>query len=110
MEHEQVGQSVTGASIKIIKQASCLSDIDSSFFKFYPGEFYGGIIRCEKCFNMICDNSSVLLEKGPLCALRKIKKTPGSSFGAGVLIEKERMEKLRNGGATHYKALVAEKK
>ena len=83
---------------------------------------------------MICDNSPVLLDKDPLSVHRKIKKTPGNSFGGGILIEKERLEKfitgsnqawysmknmavehgscstLRNGGVTHYKALVDEKK
>lgn len=97
VEHEKVEGSETGASIKIIKQATCLSDIDGSCFKFYPGEFDGGIIRCEKCFNMICDNSPILLEKDPLYAHRKIKKTPGNSFGAGLLIEKERVEKFITG-------------
>ena len=79
----KVAESENGVSIKIIKQATCLSDIDNSCFKVYPGEFGGGIIRCEKCFNMICNNSPVLLEKDPLYAHRKIKKTPGDLLGAG---------------------------
>ena len=58
-----------GASIKIIKQACCLSDIDGSCFKFYPREFDGGIIHCEKCFDMICDNSPVL------CSLQNKENT-----------------------------------
>ena len=102
--------------------------------KFHLGEFDGGIICCEKCFNMICDNSPILLDKDPLYAHRKIKKTPGNLFGGRILIEKEQLEKfisgsnqarysmknmmlehascstLRNGGVTHYKALVDEKK
>ena len=60
VEYEQVAESKNRVSIKIRKQATCLSDMDDSSFKFYPGEFGRGSIRCEKYFNMICDNSPVL--------------------------------------------------
>ena len=56
----------TDEAVKILKESSCLSDIDGSGFNFYPDTFGGGIVRCEACFEMICDSSPALLDKDPL--------------------------------------------
>jgi hypothetical protein len=56
----------TEAAVQILKESSCLSDIDGSGFNFYPDTFGGGIMRCEACFEMICNSSPALLDKGPL--------------------------------------------
>ena len=123
----------TEAAVKILKESSCLSDIDGSGFNFYPDTFGGGIVRCEACFEMICDSSPALLDKDPLQVQRKMEKSPGNTLGAGLMIQKERVEKLmtggnqpwysfknmmlehascttRNGGNAHYRALIARKR
>lgn len=80
----------TEAAVKILKESSCLSDIDGSGFNFYPDTFGGGIVRCEACFEMICDSSRALLDKDPLQVQRKMEKSPGNTLGAGLMIQKEK--------------------
>ena len=62
-ENKFMHNSETEAAVKILKESSYLSDIDGSGFNFYPDTFGGGIVRCEACFEMICDSSSALLDK-----------------------------------------------
>ena len=123
----------TEAAVKILKESSCLSDIDGSGFNFCPDTFGGRIVRCEACFEMICDSIPALLDKDPLQVHRRMEKSPGNTLGAGLLIQKERVEKLmtggnqpwysfknmmlehascttRNGGSAHYRALIARKR
>ena len=123
----------TEVAVKILKESSCLSDIDGSGFNFYPDTFGGGIVRCEACFEMICDSSLALLDKDPLQVHRRMEKSTGNTLGAGLLIQKERVEKLmtggnqpwcsfknmmlehascttRNGGSAHFRALIARKR
>ena len=60
--------------------------------------FGGGIVRCKACFEMICDSSPALLDKDLLQVQRKMEKSPGNTLGAGLMIQKERVEKLMTGG------------
>ena len=124
----------TTTAVTILKEATCLADIDGSGFKFYPGEFDGGLVRCEICFEMICEKHPALLDKNPLEVQRKkIETAAGNSSATGILIQQSRKEQLmvgsnqvwysfknmmiehascsttRNGGLMHYKALVAQK-
>eukprot|EP00112_Aurelia_sp_Birch-Aquarium-sp1_P004297 Seg1485.5 transcript_id=Seg1485.5/GoldUCD/mRNA.D3Y31 product="hypothetical protein" protein_id=Seg1485.5/GoldUCD/D3Y31 len=121
------------AAVKALKEASCLSDIDGTGFRFYPNEFDGGIVRCEVCFEMICEKHPNMSEQDPAFARHKIETAPGNTFSTGIAVQKDRVEHLvsgknqawysfksmlfehascsttRNGGMAHYKALVAEK-
>ena len=123
----------TAAAVKALKEASCLSDIDGTGFRFYPSEFDGGIFRCEICFEMICEKHPNMREQDPAFARRKIEAAPGNTFSTGIAVQKARVEHLvsgknqawysfksmllehascsttRNGGMAHYKALVAQK-
>ena len=65
-------------AVTILKEATCLADIDGFGFKFYPGEFDGGRVRCEICFEMICEKHPALLDKLHLrCRGRRLKQLLG---------------------------------
>ena len=123
----------TAAAVKALKDAPCLSDIDGTGFRYYPNEFDGGIVRCEICFEMICEKHPIMREQDPAFARRKIETASGNTFSTGIAVQNDRVEHLvsgknqawysfksmllehascsttRNGGMAHYRALVAQK-
>eukprot|EP00794_Sanderia_malayensis_P011416 gene11416-12606_t len=91
--------SESAQAINILKQSYCLVDIDGSCFQFFPGEFDGGIVRCNTCFAMICEKNPALIGKDPThTAMRQIESVAGNNFAAGLSLSKERTELLISGG------------
>ena len=83
--------SESAQSINILKESYCLVDIAGSCFQLFPGEFDGGIVRCNTCFAMVFEKSIALVGKDPAYAtMRQIESVAGNNFAAGLSLSKER--------------------
>ncbi len=133
-EEEKLGPPTeTSVALKSVQEAKCLLDIAGTGFNYYPGEFDGGIIRCEVCFEAACDQNTAQRSQVLANAERAKFQAAGNTFATGVLVDKSKAEDLisgknqawynlkrmmqdhvgcsttRNGGMAHYKTLLLQK-
>ena len=120
--------------VNIIKSAKNILELHGSGITFFPGETEG-LVRCDDCFMVHCQNDPSLSGKDPFFVHHKNSSScAGNSLALGTFIESSRKQELieghnqswyrfkkmlvdhiscsnkRNGGDKHYQAIIERKK
>ena len=135
-EENLIETTESGSTLKAMQDATCLLEIDGTGVKYYANNLDGGILRCEVCFDHLCQNQPSLRKIDPCrtdTSVAHREVNAGNTFSTGIALNKDKVEALmlghnqtwhnykrmmldhvgcsttRNGGLSHYRALVAQK-
>jgi len=97
-----------------LKRAKCFKQLNELVFEYFSNEEGHGLLRCNLCFEKVCQTNPDLKDQDPFRVLGYLQKTEmsvGNTLASGIIIKKEKLNSLvagRNSSWYSFKCMLME--